>query len=129
MTDNALQHLLNVEMEARDFGFLWPDADLIIDQALSECEEIREALSQQQTQQRVQEEVGDLLHTAISLCLFLGFDVQETLAKTSVKFATRMEALKAEARQRGYVDLKGQSTALLGEMWQKAKLETKDLLG
>ncbi|KTC94614.1 MazG nucleotide pyrophosphohydrolase domain-containing protein [Legionella erythra] len=129
MTDNALQHLLNVEKEARDFGFLWPDAEMIIDQALSECEEVREALRQQQTQQRVQEEVGDLLHTAISLCFFLGFDVQETLAKTSVKFATRMEALKAVARERGYVDLKGQSIALLGELWQQAKLETKDLLG
>lgn len=126
MIETALQQLLTSEKEARDFGFVWPNADMIIDQAVSECEEIKEAITQGQSRQRVQEEVGDLLHTAMSLCFFLEMDVLETLAKTADKFQARMDALKVLAQEAGYADFKGQPMALLNEFWQRAKRKTSN---
>ncbi|QRN04973.1 nucleotide pyrophosphohydrolase [Legionella sp. MW5194] len=126
MTETALQRLLTLEKEVRDFGFLWPDADMIIEQAISECQEIKEALDNRQSAARVQEEVGDLLHTALSLCCFLNFNVHETLARTADKFTARMEALKALAGEKGYTDLKGQPIEFLGELWQEVKRRTSE---
>ncbi|KTD32914.1 nucleotide pyrophosphohydrolase [Legionella nautarum] len=120
--NNALHELIIIENEARNFGFDWPHEEMIIEQALSECDEIREALANHEPSHRVQEEIGDLLHTAISLCLFAGFDPEQTLAKVATKFGARMEALKAIAKDQGLTSLKGQSTEFMMELWQKAKL-------
>lgn len=120
--NNPLHELIIIENEARNFGFDWPHEEMIIEQALSECDEIREALANHEPSHRVQEEIGDLLHTAISLCLFAGFDPEQTLAKVATKFGARMEALKAIAKDQGLTSLKGQSTEFMMELWQRAKL-------
>lgn len=123
--DNALHDLIAVEKDARQFGFEWPNEEMIIEQAVSECDEIREAIAQQEPSHRIEEEIGDLLHTAISLGLFAGFDPEKTLAKITEKFATRMSALKEAAREQGFNNLKNQPIDLLMDLWQIAKAKTK----
>jgi uncharacterized protein YabN with tetrapyrrole methylase and pyrophosphatase domain len=80
-TQNSLDNLIAVEKAARDFGFDWPDTEMILNQVVSECQEVREALLNKEPDYRIQEEIGDLLHTAISLCLFAGYNVDQTLKK------------------------------------------------
>ncbi len=117
----ALNKLIQLEHEARDFGFDWPDAPCIIEQAMSECAEIQEALVLKETPERVQEEIGDLLHTAISLCLFSGFSVEETLQNVVKKFGTRLHAVQELTQQEGLDNLHGQSFEYMMELWKKAK--------
>lgn len=119
--NSNLIKLIAVEKDARNFGFEWPHVDSVLDQALSETEEIRQAIREQEPASRVQEEVGDLLHTAISLCIFLGYDVDKILNLSSEKFLTRMNALKAATRQRGLTNLKGQSTNFMLQLWDEIK--------
>ncbi|WP_218058342.1 GNAT family N-acetyltransferase [Legionella jamestowniensis] len=116
-----LQALIEVEQEARQFGFDWPNEMMILEQAIDECNEIQEAIAQCESKQRVQEEIGDLLHTAISLCLFAGFDVEETLTKITHKFTTRFQALKEIAQKQGFTTLKGQSLTAMMALWRDAK--------
>jgi len=66
---NSLQQLILLEHEAREFGFDWPNIGMILDQAISECDEIKDALAQDEPDHRIQEEIGDLLHTAVSMCI------------------------------------------------------------
>ncbi len=119
--DSPLQDLISLELDARSYGFDWPDQGMIIDQAISECEEIREAIALGESTQRVQEEIGDLLHTAISLCIFSGYDPNETLTVITQKFGSRMAAVKALAQKRGLDNLKGQTTEFMLELWREAK--------
>lgn len=121
MSENALQKILAIEKDARDFGFDWPNIDMIIDQTISECEEIRDAVNNNEPKHRLHEEIGDLIHTAISLCYFAGFDTEETLLKASKKFTARMDALKVIAKQRGLDNLKGQDINFMLELWKSAK--------
>ncbi len=116
----GLDRLIKLEKDARDFGFEWPDIDMIIDQSISEAEEVREA-AREKDKAHTQEEIGDLLHTAISLCRFAGYDVKDTLAKTADKFEKRMNALKDVARERGFSSLQGQSTDFMMGLWSEAK--------
>lgn len=117
----ALQELIQLEKDVRNFGFDWPNIHTIIQQAQSECLEIEEAISKQETSDRLQEEIGDLLHTAISLCLFSGFSVEETLANVVKKFGGRMDKVMALAKQQGLSTLKNQSFEFMLTLWDKAK--------
>lgn len=118
---SALQKLIQVELSAKEFGFDWSNFKMIIDQAIDECREIQEAIDLREPASRLQEEIGDLLHTAISMCLYAEFDVEETLDNTYKKFQTRMNAVKHFAHEEGYKTLKNQPTELLLQLWQKAK--------
>lgn len=122
---SALNDLVALEKDARAFGFDWPNIPVIIDQAIDECREIRETLEHQEPLERLQEEIGDLLHTAVSLCIFAGFDVDETLAKVNDKFAARMQAIKTLTRQQGLENLNAQSFEYMLQLWDKAKAITK----
>jgi len=115
--------LLHLEQDARQFGFEWPDAETIIDQAIDECREIKEAILHKEPPDRIQEEIGDLLHTAISLCVFAGFDVEGTLQKVNTKFGGRMNAMKLLTQQLD--TLHGQSFDYLLSVWKQAKAMTK----
>ena len=119
-----LDRLITLEKDARDYGFEWHDIDMILDQAISECAEIRDAI-ENKTATDAQEEIGDLLHTAISVCIFAGFDTKETLDKAAKKFTARMNALKIIASERGFTSLKTQNTEFLLELWAEAKKLTK----
>ena len=121
---HALDDLLFLEKDAREFGFDWPDETMIVDQALDECREIKDAINKNESRERLQEEIGDLLHSAVSLCVFAGFDVEETLAKVNVKFADRMQAIKSLTYETGLPNLQGQSFDFMLELWRKAKLMT-----
>lgn len=119
--NKALCDLVQSEIEAREFGFDWTNTEMIIDQAISECEEIRQAIAENEPSHRLQEEIGDLLHTAVSICLFAGFDVEETLAKVNIKFNKRMQAIKNLTKQAGLSNLKGQSMVFMLDLWKQAK--------
>ncbi len=119
----SLQTLIAIENDARAFGFDWPDIKMILEQAISECAEIQAVLTQAEPPTRLQEEIGDLLHTAISLCLFAGFDVDETLSNVSKKFGRRMSAVKKLTHEKGLSTLQGQSIDYMLALWQAAKAE------
>lgn len=121
MSIKSIEKLISLEKEARGFGFDWPDHEMVIDQAISESEEVRNAINQGESQERIKEEVGDLIHTAISVCMFLGFTVEETTDIVADKFAKRFGHVKNIANEQGFENLKGQTTEKLVEIWNEAK--------
>ncbi|HJD62060.1 MAG TPA: nucleotide pyrophosphohydrolase [Rickettsia endosymbiont of Degeeriella rufa] len=123
---SAVKDLITLEKDARAYGFDWSDYEMILAQVIDECREIKEAINDGESKERVQEEIGDLLHTAISLCMFLEFDVEETLYKISIKFAKRMEAVKTLTRKHNLPNLQGQSTEFLLKLWKEAKETAKE---
>jgi uncharacterized protein YabN with tetrapyrrole methylase and pyrophosphatase domain len=116
-----LEKLLAARQEAKAFGFEWANTDQLINQAISECAEIREAIEDKEPAHRVQEEIGDLLHIAISLCDFVGFDLEETLEKNCEKFDKRFNNLKTLAAERGLSSLEGKSLAFKLGLWDEIK--------
>lgn len=118
----ALDDLVHIEKNKRAFGFDWPNEMRIIQQALEECQEIKDALQNNEGPDRIQEEIGDLIHSAVSLCLFAGFDVGETIKKSNLKFSKRMRAVEALTQETGLENLQGQPLDFMLTLWRKAKL-------
>lgn len=122
---HPLDRLMILKREVFDFGFEWPNPEMIVEHVESECAEVRAALTAPDSTTHLQEEVGDLLHIVLSLCLFLDFDVNETLEQVYEKFERRMEVVKQLTRQRGLENLKGQSIETVVALWREAKNNDK----
>lgn len=117
----SLQKIIQSEDDARKFGFDWPNQFMILDQIIDECRDIREEIDQGGNEEKTQEEIGDLLLASISLCVFSGFNVEETLEKTNNKFSERMRILKELAKSRGLENLHGQPIEHMISLWKEAK--------
>jgi len=118
---NALEKLICLEKDARQFGFDWPDPFMILDQVVDECREVKEEIEKGADEIKLQEEIGDLLHAAISLCVFCGFDVEETIGKVNTKFSNRMKSVKDLTKARGLDNLRGQHIDFMLGLWREAK--------
>lgn len=117
---DILTKLTHLENEASDFGFKWETAEQIMSQIRSELAEIEIHLKDQD-KNKLQEEIGDLLHAAFSLCVFCQFDAKETLQNSVNKFDRRFQETKKIAQNEGLKNLNGQSFKKLMEIWDKAK--------
>jgi len=72
------------------------------------------------SQQRVEEEVGDLLFTAVNVARFLNVDPESALRKTNQKFRRRFQWMERELKKSG----KSPREATLAEMdllWERSK--------
>lgn len=121
---NALKKLTALENEADHFGFKWEKVEQIMAQIQSEYTEITAHLDQLDhplSKQKLQEEIGDLLHAVFSLCVFCKFDPQETLEKSIKKFERRLTAVKQIASQQGLTSLQNHSFDELMSFWKQAK--------
>lgn len=117
---SLLEKVTEAEKKADAFGFRWENTDQIFDQILSECQEIKEEL-RIQNKRKLQDELGDLIHATLSLCLFCGFSLEETLEKNLNKFNNRMDKVIFHAKKEGYNTLQGQPTEILMKFWNKSK--------
>lgn len=109
-----------LEIESKDFGFRWDHIDQLMDQIQSECAEVKEAYEKGH-KVHLQEEVGDLIHAAVSLAVFCDLDPRETFEESIVKYEKRFRKVIELAQKDGHATLKGHSFDRLMDYWKKAK--------
>lgn len=110
-----------VDDKARDMGFEWPNALMIIDQATSECDEMRSCILENESVSRLQEETGDLLLTALQFCFFHQWQPEDILSLAQEKFHRRLRCLKSLMKQNNIPTLKGKDVQTQLSLWKKAK--------
>ena len=114
----TLQRAEKIQVAAARAGFDWPNADPVFDKIYEELDEILAA--REEGQERVAEEVGDLLFACVNLARHLGVDGDMALRRASHKFADRfrkMEALAA-GRDQPFTQL---TLAEMEAYWQQCK--------
>jgi uncharacterized protein YabN with tetrapyrrole methylase and pyrophosphatase domain len=124
MTD-LLKKVESLEIQAKEYGFYWHNAEQVMQQIHSECKEIEELLDDRNKQSKeLQEEIGDLLHAAISLCVYCGYDSKTTLEQALNKFEKRFIMTKYYAKQDGHNNLHGKTVKEMMKYWDMAKMST-----
>lgn len=122
---NHLSDLVELDKKARNFGFEWPNYQSILNQIISECEEIKEAIESQQGEHHIKEEVSDAFHAVISLCVFLNLDINDIIVCAENKFSSRMKALvKIAEKEYQLQNIRNQPIELKMKLWKKAKIST-----
>ena len=119
---NILNKLTELEDQAAQFGFKWETPEQIMAQIHSECSEIDVNLKDHD-KEKLQEEIGDLLHAVFSLCVFCKFSPEETLQKSVKKFERRFRAVKEIAYKQGLNTLDGLEFDELMRLWDEAKVK------
>ncbi|MGV6857736.1 MAG: nucleoside triphosphate pyrophosphohydrolase [bacterium] len=97
----ALMRAQRLQKRAARVGFDWPDSGPVFDKIEEEFLEVRQALDTQEGEERVAEEVGDLLFAVVNLSRHLGIDAEEALRKGNKKFETRFHGVEAKAATEG----------------------------
>ena len=110
---------------AAKVGFDWPDAEGLFDKLQEEIAELRAELSphaEPSPSAAAEEELGDLLFTAVNLARHLKIDPESALRSCNAKFRRRFAAMESSA---GDADaLAALSSEQLEKLWSDAKTST-----
>ena len=116
-----LTRALKLQEKASTVGFDWNDPRAVLAKLREEIGEIEEVLAEPvPSDDRLEDEVGDLLFVVVNLARHLKVDPEQALRRTNAKFETRFAAIEAALAKQGRTP----AEASLDEMealWQAAK--------
>lgn len=97
----ALTRARKLQKRAARTGFDWPGSAAVYDKIAEEASELREAVDGQQSQARIEEELGDLLFTVVNLSRHLSADPESALRAANRKFERRFRAVEQRLADSG----------------------------
>lgn len=105
------------QKKAKKAGFDWPDVSGALDKLSEEIEELKTAVAEGSN---IEEELGDLLFSAVNVSRFVKVDTEQALTKATDKFIDRFRKVEAQAKAEGR-PMEEMSLAELDALWERAK--------
>jgi MazG family protein len=118
----SLMLALKISKKAAKAGFEWPDVQGVMDKLREETAELEVALEEGDND-RISEELGDLLFTAVNIARWQKINPELALRDMVRRFTLRFKAMEAEAQNRG-LELDKLSPEAWDELWNQAKAAT-----
>ncbi|MCU1319795.1 MAG: MazG family protein [Edaphobacter sp.] len=109
---------------AAKIGFDWPNVEGLFDKLQEEIGELEAELNPAAEGSKAEEELGDLLFTAVNLARHLKIDPESALRGANAKFRSRFRAMETAAG--GTDALAARTPSQLEELWSSAKKGAKD---
>ncbi len=113
----ALTRAEKVQKKAAKVGFDWPEVSGALDKLSEEQTELREALAGRGDPE---EELGDLLFSAVNAARLSGIDPERALEKATEKFITRFTKVEQAAGELGK-SLREMDLAEMDRLWEQVK--------
>lgn len=113
----ALTRADKLQKRAARVGFDWAEPEQVIAKIIEESEEIVEACENKEGQERIHEEVGDLIFAVSNLARKLGVDPEHALRDCNKKFTRRFQYIEEHAD----ADLETMGLAALEELYIASK--------
>lgn len=115
----ALLKAFRVQSKAARVGFDWPDISGVWEKINEETDELRVEIEAGE-QEKVREEMGDLLFSIVNLARFLKVDPEDALRLTTDKFIKRFNYIEQELKKSGRT-LQDSTLEEMDEIWERAK--------
>lgn len=115
----ALSRAQKVQKRAAQVNFDWADTSSVVDKLQEELDELRHAISLQDTG-AITDEIGDVLFTCVNLARHLDQDAETSLRRATNKFEHRFRIMETLATEAG-MELSSLDGARFDELWQQAK--------
>ena len=116
----ALRWSEKLQKRAAHHGFDWDDVQPVFDKLNEEIAELKAETVIKDNQQRITDEMGDILFASVNLSRHLGVNPEQALRDSNRKFISRFTIVEQLLQEDGK-QIEDCSVALLEEYWQKAK--------
>lgn len=116
----SLTRAVKLQKRAAQVGFDWSDVFGVIQKLEEEIGELQQAMDQQ-TQQAIEAELGDVFFTCVNLARHLKVDPEAALRKANARFTARFNHMEKAVEQAG-VTLAQLTPSELDERWSDAKV-------
>lgn len=113
----AMVKAYRMQEKTKQVGFEWENAGQVWDKVEEEIQEFKETLEQDMSQERREEEFGDILFSLINYARFVKIDPETALERVNSKFKKRFEYIEAHAPK----DLNDMTLAEMDLLWEAAK--------
>lgn len=114
----ALAEAAKLGSKAAKAGFDWPDISGLVEKLREETAELEAEIQAGETAQtRAEQELGDLLFTAVNLARHLKVDPELALRDTNARFRNRFQVMEKESK----LPLEELRAEELERLWAKAK--------
>ena len=123
-----LVQAMRIQEKAKQVGFEWDNKEQVWEKVIEEANELKEEVRLMDTgegeQDKMEEELGDLLFSVVNYARFLNIDPDQALARTNKKFMQRFQAMEDIVGGEGkkMTDLNLQE---MDAIWNRVKLSEK----
>ncbi|NNE37333.1 MAG: nucleoside triphosphate pyrophosphohydrolase [Gammaproteobacteria bacterium] len=116
----ALIHAKKLQKKAAIVGFDWDETAPVIAKVEEELAEIKAEIDKNESEEKIAEEIGDMLFACVNLARHLNIDAETALMSANRKFKQRFSYIETKLKQQG----KALDEASLDEMealWEESK--------
>lgn len=113
----AMVKAYRIQQKSKQVGFEWENKEQVWDKVEEEISELKETISSGVSQERIEDEFGDVLFSMINYARFLKVDPETALERTNKKFIKRFQYIEANAKK----ELDDMSLDEMNSLWEEAK--------
>ncbi len=95
----ALLNALKIQSVVSRVGFDWGNPEGVVDKIKEEIEEVEDAMASKK-EDRMEDEIGDLIFSVVNLARLLKIDPEAALRRTNKKFSRRFYEIEKAAREK-----------------------------
>ncbi|MGV8059486.1 MAG: nucleoside triphosphate pyrophosphohydrolase [Smithellaceae bacterium] len=117
----ALKRAQKITTAAAVYGFDWQKTANVLEKLQEELDEFNAAMDSND-QNKIEEELGDLLFTLVNLSRFVKVDAEIALSRTTNKFLQRFTYITTQLASRGKT-LEQATLTEMDELWEETKLK------
>lgn len=115
----AMIKALRLQEKSKQVGFEWSNKAQVWDKVKEEMEELKEA-EKIGIQDKIEDEMGDLLFSLINFARFLQVDPENALERTNKKFIRRFTLMELEAKKQSRM-LHNMTLEEMDDLWNNIK--------
>ena len=119
----ALLRAMKLQKRAARVGFDWPETTQVLDKIVEEAAELTEAAAEL-PQDKIEEEMGDLLFVMANLARHLKVDPEQALRRANAKFVRRFSRIEAHLAEAGKTP-QDSDLQEMDALWNLAKAEER----
>jgi tetrapyrrole methylase family protein/MazG family protein len=116
-----LERAYKIQKKAAKVGFDWLEEESVWDKLREELEESREAC-RAESMEKKEDEIGDLLFSAVNVARFMGVDPMVALHRTIGKFSQRFKYVEKKMKESGR-EMSQKEFDFMDSLWDEAKKE------
>lgn len=116
----AITRAIKLQKRAARVGFDWPDIIPVFDKVREELVEVEQEIHQPDNQDRIEDEIGDLLFACTNLARLAKINPETALRRSNRKFEKRFSGMEKMAQERA-LDLEELDLETWDELWSQVK--------